>query len=157
MGLIENIQDERVRDLSLREAIKITADLPVSVAVERMRAKELGCAIVVDDQDRPLGVFTERSVIDLMLQPPVDWDSLPVGQHLEADWFCVSQDDPLSELVHAICERRARFFCVTDAAGHVVGLTGQKALSEYIAEHFPQLVMAQPVGSKPGTETREGA
>lgn len=157
MGLIENIREDRVRDLSLREAIKITADLPVSVAVERMRSRELGCAICVDDQDRPMGVFTERSVIDLMLQPPEDWDSLPVGEHLESDWFCVGLDDPLFELVDAICERRARFFCVTDAAGQVVGLTGQKALSEYIADHFPQLVMAQPFGNKPGTEAREGA
>ncbi len=157
MGLIENIRSDRVRNLPLREAIRITADLPVSVAVQRMQSQELGCAICVDDQDRPLGVFTERSVIDLMLQPPVDWDTVPVGEHLESDWFRVCLDDPLSELIHAICERRARFLCVTDAAGHVVGLTGQKALSEYIADHFPQLVMAQSVGSKPGTETREGA
>lgn len=157
MGLIENIQRECVRDLPLREAIKIAADKSVSAAVELMREKQLGCAIVVDDQDKPLGVFTERTVIDLLLQQPKDLAGVCVVDHLEADWFCVREDDPLTKVVQAIQEKGARFLCVTDADGRVIALTGQKGLSEYVADHFPQQVMVQRVGGKPGTETREGA
>ena len=47
--------------------------------------------------------------------------------------------------------RAARFLCVLDEDGRTrVALTGQKGLSEYIADHFPQQVMVQRVGGKPG-------
>lgn len=157
MGLIENIQRECVRDLPLREAIKIASDTSVSAAIQLMHEKQLGCAIVVDDQDRPLGVFSERTVIDLLLQPPKDLAEMRVADHLETDWFCVREDDSLVKVVQAIQEQGARFLCVTDADGRVIALTGQKGLSEYVADHFPQQVMVQRVGGKPGTETREGA
>jgi CBS domain-containing protein len=157
MGLIENIRRERVRDLPLREPVKVPANLPVQAAVDLLRERQVGCAIVVDDQDKPLGVFTERGVIDLLLQKPPDLNCVLVGEHLEENWFCVCEDDPLTKVVDAIQHQKARFFCVTDARGQVVALTGQKGLAEYIADHFPQQVMVQRVGGKPGTETREGA
>ena len=157
MGLIENIQKECVRDLPLREAIKIAPDLSVSEAVELMREKQLGCAVVVDDQDKPLGVFTERTVIDLLLEQPGDMGAISVKDHLDPDYFCLCEDEPLTKLVEAIQDRGARFLCVTDADGHVIALTGQKGLSEYVADHFPRQVMVQRLGGKPGTEEREGA
>ena len=44
-----------------------------------------------------------------------------------------------------------------DDQGKLVGLTGQKGLMEYVAEHFPGEVMVQRVGEKPYTQSREGA
>jgi CBS domain-containing protein len=157
MGLIENIQRECVRDLPLRDALKVAANVSVQAAVDLMREKQLGCIIVVDDRDIPLGVFTERTVIDLLLQQPGDLADLRLADHLEVDWFCVRADDPLTKVVRAIHEQGARFFCVTDSEGRAIALTGQKGLMEYIAEHFPQQVMVQRVGGRPGTQTREGA
>jgi len=157
MGLIENIQHEKVRDLPFREAIKITPDTSVSAAVDLMREKQLGCAIVVDQEDKPLGFFTERTVIDLLLEPATDLDAIRVENYRDPDWFCVQEDDPLMKVVEAVQDRGARFVCVTDAEGHVIALTGQKGLAEYVADHFPRQVMVQRLGGKPGTEKREGA
>ncbi|MCH5377927.1 MAG: CBS domain-containing protein [Planctomycetes bacterium] len=157
MGLIENFQRERVRDVPLREAVKVSPDLSVSAAVELMQEKQLGCAVVVDDQDRPLGIFTERTVIDLLLQQSGDMDAISVKDHLDPNWSCVREDDPLSTLVEAVQDKGARFLCVTDADGRVIALTGQKGLAEYVADHFPRQVMVQRLGGKPGTVEREGA
>lgn len=157
MGLMENIRNERVRNLPLREALTISPDCSVHDAIERMRERQFGCAIVVDAQNKPLGAFTERTVIDLLLQQPESLDSIVVEGHLDEEWFCVRQDDPLLRVIEAVQEKGARFLCVTDDDGRVVAITGQKGLSEYIAEHFPQQVMVQRVGGKPGLETREGA
>ena len=157
MGLKENLKNECVKDLPLREVIPISAETPVIDAIERLRGKQLGCAVVVDDQQKPLGMFTERMVIELALQKPDDLDSLVVKDHLETDFFTVRESDPVCSVMQVIREHGARFLCVVDDEGCAVSLTGQKGLAEYVAEHFPRQVMVQRVGAKPGQETREGA
>jgi CBS domain-containing protein len=122
-----------------------------------MREKRLGCTIVVDESGKAVGAFTERNVIELLLQQPGDLSAMQVDHHLDDDWFVTKQGDPIHATMTTIAKRGARFICVVDDEGRPVALTGQKGLSEYVAEHFPQQVMVQRIGGKPGMETREGA
>lgn len=157
MGLKENLQNECVKDLPVREAILIRPETTVRQAVEVLQAKQLGCAVVVDADGKPVGVFTERTLIELLLQQPEDLDQITVRDHLEKDWFCVASNTPISTVLDLVQKQGARFVCELDDQGRVVGLTGQKGLSEYIADHFPAQVMVQRIGGLPGTESREGA
>ncbi len=157
MGLKENLQSETVSKLPCREAVLIQPEATVRQAVEILQAKKLGCAVVVDAEGKPLGVFTERTLIDLLLQQPDDPGQLLVRDHLEAEWFCVQSSDPIGTVLDLVQNRGARFICELDEQGRVKGLTGQKGLSEYIADHFPEQVMVQRIGGQPGMETREGA
>jgi hypothetical protein len=50
-----------------------------------------------------------------------------------------------------------RFLIVVDDRGRLAGLTGQKGLMEYVAEHFPRQVTVQRIGCKPFLAEREGA
>jgi CBS domain-containing protein len=157
MGLVENLRTEHVGDLPLREAVKVDGQDAVDAVIGRMREKQLGCAIVVDGDGKPLGIFTERKVIEMLLEHPQDFGGLPVGEHLERDCFIVQRTDPLIQVVAAVSDHGARFVCVVDEHGRAVGLTGQKGLSEYLADYFPKQVMVQRIGGKPGMENREGA
>jgi CBS domain-containing protein len=157
MRLQENLKRECVSDLPLREAIVIQTDTTVSAAIELMRERQLGCAVVTDADGKPLGTFTERTIIDLVLQQPDNLNALAVGDYMDEEWFSVKQTDSICTVLETIQRRAARFVCVLDEDGKVVALTGQKGLSEYVAEHFPRQVVAQSVGGKPGMETREGA
>ena len=157
MGLIENLHNERVGDLSLRQAPIVPPECTILEAIEQMRAAHQGCAIVVDPQGKPLGTFSERMVIELLVSQAADLAHLRVGNLLDAQWFCVRRDDRLTKLFDAIQKQGARFLCVTDEEGHVIALTGQKGLAEYIAEHCPQQVMVQRIGGQPGQQDREGA
>jgi CBS domain-containing protein len=157
MGLKENLQNECVSQLPMREAILIQPETSVQQAVEVLQSKRLGCAIVVDADGKPLGVFTERTLIELLLQQPESLDQIPVRDYLEQDCHCVRPGDPISTVLDLVQKQGARFVCELDEQGKAVGLTGQKGLSEYIADHFPGEVMVQRIGGQPGMETREGA
>ena len=157
MGLKENMEQERVRDLPLRDAIVVTADMSAREVIARMRDKQLGCAIVVDPLDKPLGTFTERTMIDIMLRFPQEFMEHAVGDHVYPDAVFVNQSEPIMQVWIAIQHKGLRFIGVVDDQGKVVGLTGQKGISEYIAEHCPQQVMVQRIGGKPGLQQREGA
>ena len=157
MGLKENLQTETVSKLPCREAILVPPDMSVRQAAEILQSKKLGCAVVVDPEGKPIGVFTERTLIALLLQQPDNLDNIPVRDHLEAEWFCAHDSDPISAVLDLVQNRGARFVCELDEQGKAIGLTGQKGLSEYIADHFPEQVMVQRVGGQLGMENREGA
>ena len=157
MGLKENLQSETVSRLPCREAVLIQPDMSVRQAAEILQSKKLGCAVVVDAEGKPIGIFTERTLIELLLQQPEHLGKIPVREHLETEWFCVRDSDPISTVLDLVQNRGARFVCELDEHGKAIGLTGQKGLSEYIADHFPAQVMVQRIGGQLGMETREGA
>lgn len=157
MPLEHNLAQEPVSVLRLREAVKVRPTTPARDAVAQMRARRLGCAIVVDDSDRPHGVFTEQSVINLLRSRPRDWGDQPVQGYMDPCWASIRQTEPIGNVIATMQADDLRFVVVVDAEGKAVALTGQRGVMEYIAEHFPRQVMVQRVGGHPYFATAEGA
>lgn len=147
--------NEPVTQLALREPVLCRPGESVRVAVARMREKKLGCVIVIDENQKPLGMFTESMLTQMLASGATTLDE-PVESHMAVKWPWVKQTDPIANVLEAMMTKNVRFICVVDDEGRVTGLTGQKGLMEYVAEHFPQQVMVQRVGSPPPAE-REGA
>jgi CBS domain-containing protein len=156
MGLYENIRHEPVSRLALREPVVVPPDATVRDAVSTMRQRKLGCAIVVDDQHKPVGLFAESKLTRLLSETPAAiYD--PIMDHLDKKWPTVSLSDPISCVLAALEFANIRFLIVVDDQGRLAGLTGQKGLMEYVAEHFPRQVIVQRIGGKPYPAHREGA
>jgi len=156
MGLRQNAQTDPVSRLNLREPILVSRNSTIREAIEKMRQGKLGCVIVVDDDRKPQGLFTEAMLRGLLLQSPAIVGE-PVADRMATVFPWVQIDDPVETVLEAMELKNHRFVVVVDQEHRVVGLTGQKGLMEYIAEHFPQEVMVQRVGTKPYPSQREGA
>ncbi len=156
MGLYENLQSEPVSELTLREAAVTGPGTTIRDTILRMREKKVGCAIVVDDDNKPQGMFTERMLVQLLNHHPGCLDE-PIENHTADQWPWVRLSDPIVTVLDAMQLNNVRFLCVVDDEGRLTGLTGQKGLMEYVAEHFPGQVMVQRIGGKPYPQNREGA
>ncbi len=156
MGLRHNILHDPVSELPLRQLIAVKGDAPVRHAVEQMQTRRLGCVVILDDEGRPLGQFTERLLIRLLLKNPGGLDE-PVRRHMASAWAWVEETDPIAKVIECMEEKKLRFVLVLDKQGHPVGFTGQKGVMEYIAEHFPRQVKVQEMDSKLYMDQREGA
>ena len=156
MGLYENMLSEPIRQLALREAITIPAELSVRDAVQGMREKKLGCVIVVDEGNKPLGMFTEAMLRRLLIDNRTALDD-SVQNHMARQFPCAAIAEPVVTILEAMQAENHRFVCVVDEKGQVAGLTGQKGLMEYVADHFPQIVLTQRAGVEPPRGQREGA
>ena len=156
MSLQQNLASETVDKLNLRKALTIAPDQSVRDAVMTMRNGDLGCVVVVDDENKPVGLFTEA-----MLRLAICRDPCCVGakiaEHMATAYPWVATDDTIDTVLEAMEAKNHRFVVVVDDDHRVAGLTGQKGLMEYVAEHFPEEVMVQRVGTKPYPVTREGA
>ena len=156
MGLHANMSTEPVSRLKLRPALRVGPTATLRETIEVMRDGNLGCAIVTDKNDRPVGVFTEAMLRFLMARgaPPL---GDPVSAHMAESFAWVKDTDPIETVLDGMEAKNVRFVVVVNKSGKVVGLTGQKGLMEYVAEHFPGEVMVQRVGTEPFPEHREGA
>ena len=156
MGLYENMRNEPVSQLALREPVVCGPQDTVRRAIEKMREKKLGCVIIVDDDRKPVGMFTESMLMQLLVN---DTDALarPIESHMAEKWPWVKLNDPVVDVLEAMQAKNVRFICVVDDDGRLAGLTGQKGLMEYVADHFPEQVMVQRIGCTPYTQQREGA
>ena len=156
MGLLDNMRSEPVERLSLRSPVEVDPTTSVREVIQEMRASRLGCAILVDADRKPVGMFTERMLTKKMAAGTAFLDE-PVSSHAVDDWPCVKLSDPIEDVLKSLVSKNVRFICVVDAEGRTAGLTGQKGLMEYIADHFPEQVMVQRVGNTPYLQQREGA
>ena len=156
MSFQEDLAGERVESLPLRDAIAIDKHTILRAAIAMMRTHNLGCAVIVDSVCRPTGIFTEQSVIG-MLVGDASIDAQPVSAFADPHFFVVKLTDPISDVWDAVVHQAARFVCVTDEEGQLVGLTGQRGLAEYVCDCFANQIAVQRLGSTPWMLEREGA
>lgn len=155
MGLQQNIATEPVSKLDIRTPVLCGPNDSVRSAIHSMRERNLGCVIVVDKRQAPLGMFTESMLVQLLSRDRGQLDD-PIRLHMAEQWPKVNLSDHIAFVLEAMQTKNVRFIGVLDDEGRVVGLTGQKGLMEFVSEHFPQQVMVQRVGSPP-PKHREGA
>ncbi len=156
MKLLEDMLAETVSDLAVREPVIAEPDEIIRHSIEKMRASRVGCVIIVDDMNKPVGMLTEGMLRRMLLENPAMVDER-VGDHMVDRCPRVKESDPIFHVLEAMQSKKVRFLCVVDEEGVLVGLTGQKGLMEYVADHFPGQVMVQRIGCAPAMHSREGA
>lgn len=158
MGLRQSLREDTVGSLPLREVITVLPDSKVRQAIEKMIKKNIGCVVIVDEYDRPVGKFTERIMIRKLVSMGSAILDEPIKDHMIEIAGCVKINDPVEKVLEYMRNTGLRFVCVTDEAGQkIVALTGQKGSMEYIADHFPRAVKTQLMDSKLFMDEREGA
>ncbi len=156
MGLQENFRKDPVSELQIRDAVVVGSSATVRDAVGLMREANLGCAVVVDDHRKPIGILTESMVTELLSHGSLPVNA-PVHEHMADRCPWVRNTDPVVDVLEAMQMKNIRMLCVVDDQDRVVGVTGQRGVMEYVAEHFPGQVMVQRVGQTPYLSDREGA
>jgi CBS domain-containing protein len=96
----------------------------VRAAVARMRAEGVGSIVVVDDRQRPVGIFTERDLVGVALDGALDG---PVGAVMTRDPLALAADTPAYEAALAMIELRIRHVLVTDGNA-LVGVVSERDL-----------------------------
>lgn len=155
MGLREDILKRPVGELPLRKLLAVRTTTTVQQAMRQMRDARLGCAVIVDDAGRPLGKFTERKLMRLLVEGGSLGD--PAQQYMFGGDDCVRSDQPIADMIRMMQTRHLRYIIVVDDQGKAVALTGQKGLMEFIADHFPRAVKVSPPAEKLHIDQREGA
>ncbi len=156
MGLKENMRSDPVSRLNLRDPVVASESSSVREGIQRMRERGLGCVIVIDDQRRPLGILNEGMLRQMLSVNPAVIEA-PIRDYMSTSARWVRLTDPVVQVLRAMQNENTRFVGVVDDDGRLAGLTGQKGLMEYVADHFPEQVSVQRIGQSTHYAQREGA
>ncbi|MEM9658396.1 MAG: CBS domain-containing protein, partial [Planctomycetota bacterium] len=91
----ENLLREPVTRLDLREPVVAKIDDTVRQAVMAMRDSRLGCVIVVDEDHKPLGMFTEGMLRRMLVTNPAGVED-PLRDHLDRERIWIRATDPVA-------------------------------------------------------------
>lgn len=115
--------------------LSIAPDKSVSHALGIMEQKKLSALIVAKDK-KPLGIFTERALIQIRVGGEIDYSS-PIHQVMSSPPLTAPVDMDYREAYQLLLQHRFRHLVVTDQDGYLVGIvTGTDFLSHLGLEYF---------------------
>lgn len=124
-----------LHEIMTSPAISIEPDQSVSHALGIMEKKKLS-ALIVAKEKKPLGIFTERALIQIRVDGEIDYSS-PIYQVMSSPPFTASVDMDYREAYQLLLQHRYRHLIVTDHDGYLVGIvTGTDFLSHLGLEYF---------------------
>jgi CBS domain-containing protein len=99
-----------------RPVVTIRPAQPVRDAVMRLAEQRLGALVVVDEGGRPIGIITERHIVQ-RLAADADLLARAVGEIMTSDLVTATPQDDLLSVLHVMTERRIRHIPVVDRTG----------------------------------------
>ncbi len=70
----------KIENVMVSDVIKVEADATIRQAVDLMNKHEIGCLVVVDEEERPVGILTERDLLRRVLAKRRDPVKIKVNQ-----------------------------------------------------------------------------
>ena len=106
----------------------------IQEAVATMATYRIGCVVIMEE-DRLTGIFTEHDVITRVVVPGVDPRTTLIAQVMTPQPFTVDPSLTLDKAMALISEKRMRHLPVVEA-GRLVGLVSIGDLNKWIVEHL---------------------
>ena len=120
----------------------VDVNATVAEAVALMRAEDVGC-LLVTDQGKVVGIFTERDLLVRVLAPNRPLGT-PMRNCMTTNPVTVEPRDSVRTAVKRMEKGGYRHLPVVDEAGRPVGILSVRRVVHYLVEHFPALVFNLP-------------
>lgn len=146
-----------IRALKLRLPVTVKKDVSVRDAVKDMVENGVGC-VLIEENDRLLGIFTERDILTKVIRKKLDLDATSVETVMTHDPECLSPESGIAYVLNKMSVGGFRHVPLVDDRGRPFGVVAMRNIVDYIVELFPNEVLNLP--PEPGlsiTRTREGA
>ncbi|MFP4196391.1 MAG: CBS domain-containing protein [Methanomassiliicoccales archaeon] len=121
----------RVEEFMTPKREIVTPDDSVISAVELMVENDKGSVVVVDDEDKVVGVFTERDLLRRYLMSQSKFLYMGVSEVMSSPPVTISPEDDLSKAFSLMAERDIRHIPVVNDDQEMVGFISWKNMFEF--------------------------
>ena len=128
-----------IESLAKKNLVTARPDETVRDAVRRMAQKRVGAILVVDD-GRLSGIFSERDALKRVLARGLDPGSTPLAEVNTPDPLTVSRNTNVRECAEMVKEHRIRHLPVVDEAGRPVGIVSVRDFLRLVVARLEGLI-----------------
>lgn len=127
--------EDCVAEIESKPYLQISPYAPVSEAVEMLHETGLSCLLVVEG-DRLVGIFTERDVLEKIVEQYTRHSSAPVMNFMTTDPTIIFDTDPSAAAAAAIAVAGHRHVPVLDMDEKIQGVVSPRRVFSFIEQHF---------------------
>ncbi len=128
---------DRIEFKSKAPSMTFSADEKVIVAVKAMSEKNYGASVIVDADNKPVGIVTERDFMRRLLAKGLDANVTLIRDIMTSDLKLASEDDQVVDWLRVMSNERFRHLPVVDAQGRLVNVMSQ---GDFVSYTWPQLI-----------------
>lgn len=114
---------------------RVKADVPIREALATMAGENVACLIVVDDDDRPIGMFTERDVMTRVAGRYPGNADRPVESVMTNDPNVIYESESPAHALNIMGSGMFRHLPVVDVDGKLIGVIGARRMTAYLQQH----------------------
>jgi len=127
-----------VKDYMVKKKEMVDPQDAVISAIEIMVENDVGSVLVVDKDERLVGIFTERDLLRHYLETQSKFLYMTVGEVMSSPVISVTPDMKMSDALDLMAEKDIRHVPVLDEDGRVVGYITWKNLFKQFSKHIKQ-------------------
>lgn len=155
MNFGKALHEEKIRNLSTRQAVTAAPSETYQSLVSRLRSSKSGCAVVVLDK-KVVGILTERDILTRGILAHAAAHT-PVEQLMTPNPKFLAMDDSVAMAIRLMHEGKYRHLPIVDAHGEFLGLVSVRDIVTYLAENYPYEVYNLPPDPHQISAAPEGA
>lgn len=124
-------------DFTMRpKPITLLPNNKVSDALEIMIEKKIGSIVIIDADDKVIGMVTERDMTHTVLAKKLDTEATPLSEIMSTHIRAATEDDNLIDWMQTMSSQRFRHLPIIDKDKKLIGLMSQ---GDFLAFTFPDL------------------
>ncbi len=117
------------------ELITVAGDVTVQEAVRTMAASSIGAVLILDEQHKVRGIFTERDLMTKVISKDLEPKTTRVTDVMTVDVKTARVDDAAIDCLELMAAGKFRHLPVVDAEGHPIGMLSQR---DFVATTLPK-------------------
>jgi CBS domain-containing protein len=138
--------NDRIAVLGPAEPVCLRESATVQEAIERMLARRQAGVLIVDAEQRLVGIFTERDVLTRVAGQGRDPRQTTLDTVMTRDPDALGPDDRVAYAVHSMSVAGYRTVPLVDAGRRPLGVVTVSDVIRWLAGLFPEAILNLPPG-----------
>ncbi|MBE3116339.1 CBS domain-containing protein [Candidatus Bathyarchaeota archaeon] len=128
----------KIKDIMCKQVVTAKETLSIQEAIQLLSERHVGSIVIIDDENRCVGMFTERDAIRVVAQK-MRLDEL-LNKVMSTHVATISLESSFDEAKSLMLSHKIRHLPVTDQTGKLIGLFSIRA---FLDEVFGMKTTAQ--------------
>ncbi len=120
------------------ETLNVTASM--ADATNLMRSRKMGSVVITDDQNKLVGIITERDILMKVVGIITDLKGKSISEIMTKNPICLQKNDSISNCIKIMHTGGLRHIPIVNDQNEPITLISIKDIVSYIMDHFPTIV-----------------
>ncbi|MBI1373108.1 MAG: CBS domain-containing protein [Phycisphaera sp.] len=133
--LDRTLHEDAMESVEMMPFACVEPNTSVGRVIQLMAGLDIACVVVVR-RDRPVGILSERDVLDRLSCDYDLWAGRPVSDAMTPDPVVVHETDSPAHVLNVMDVGMFRHVPIVDADGRLTGVIGARRITRYLQRHF---------------------